>query len=69
MVGEAAGVSPPFSKWFAFGSRYSIMPELAEFILNLNPDNRPIREMKVRQYASDMKDGRWQLNGEGDYHY
>lgn len=41
-----------------------VFPSLAEFLLSRNPDNRKIREMKLDQYTSDMKEGRWVLNGE-----
>lgn len=33
-------------------------------ILRNNPDNRSLSEVKVEQYASDLKEGRWALNGE-----
>jgi hypothetical protein len=44
--------------------RMTVTPELAEQWLARNHDNRNIRPSKVRQYASDMKAGRWQFNGD-----
>lgn len=42
----------------------TMTPQLAKTLLDLNPDNRSIRQTKVQQYASDMAAGRWVLNGE-----
>lgn len=42
----------------------NLTPQLAKTLLDLNPDNRSIRQTKVRQYAADMAAGRWALNGE-----
>lgn len=42
----------------------NMTPELAKTLLDLNPDNRSIRNTKVVQYAADMAAGRWALNGE-----
>lgn len=41
-----------------------LTPELAQTLLSINPDNRPIRSTKVAQYTADMAAGRWALNGE-----
>jgi hypothetical protein len=42
----------------------TVTPGLAEIILDLNPDNRNIKPIKLGQYASDMLAGRWTFNGE-----
>ncbi len=42
----------------------TLTPDLAKTLLDLNPDNRSIRQVKVSQYAADMASGRWALNGE-----
>lgn len=47
-----------------FSTVVDVFPGLAEFLLTKNHDNRKIREMKLHQYVSDMKEGRWKLNGE-----
>lgn len=40
-------------------------PELASFILeNLNVGNRPKKNKKIAQYASDMQNNNWTLTGE-----
>lgn len=41
-----------------------ITPEMAAEILEMNENNRPLRQMMVKKYASDMRAGRWALNGE-----
>lgn len=41
-----------------------LTPNLAKFILGVNPDNRSIRNVKVAQYAADMAAGNWAFNGE-----
>jgi hypothetical protein len=41
-----------------------IGPEEAEELLNLNNKNRPLADGFIAQYARDMKDGLWSLNGE-----
>jgi hypothetical protein len=41
-----------------------LSPTLAKTILDLNPNNRSVRNTKVIQYASDMAAGKWALNGE-----
>lgn len=43
----------------------TITPEEAAFILEeCNANNRPLRPGKVAQYANDMRNGSWMLNGE-----
>lgn len=41
-----------------------VTPEFASFVLTHNTGNRPIRQPYVRRYASDMKNGLWNFNGE-----
>lgn len=41
-----------------------VTPEEAISILERNPDNRIVRQIRVQQLARDMKAGRWRLNGE-----
>lgn len=41
-----------------------LTPNLAKFILDVNKDNRSVRNVKVAQYAADMAAGNWALNGE-----
>lgn len=38
--------------------------DLASFLLEKNPDNRNFRPAKMKQYVSDMVNGRWESNGE-----
>lgn len=47
-----------------FSTIVIVSPELAEVILTQNADNRNLRESKIAQFASDMLEGRWTLNGE-----
>lgn len=42
----------------------TVTPEQAAAWLKTNVNNRPIREHTVRQYANDMRAGRWRLNGD-----
>ena len=43
----------------------TITPELAQEYLKYNTENyRSINKFRVMSYASDMKNGKWQLNGE-----
>lgn len=44
------------------GGVINITPEQAEKMLDKNVKNRAIRKGKVEQYASDMLNGRWQMN-------
>ncbi|MFJ9365424.1 hypothetical protein ACIRRA_13530 [Nocardia sp. NPDC101769] len=37
---------------------------MARQMLELNPNNRPLRQARVQQYYDDMVSGRWQFNGE-----
>jgi hypothetical protein len=39
-------------------------PELATIMLEHNEGNRPIRQAKLNQYISDIKEDRWDFNGE-----
>lgn len=41
-----------------------LTPNLAKFMLDVNNDNRGIRNSKVAQFAADMAAGRWAFNGE-----
>lgn len=43
---------------------YELTPELANYLLENNPDNRLIRQSVVDAYTRDMLTGRWHLNGE-----
>lgn len=47
-----------------FTETVTVTPALANIILGSNPTNRNIRPVKVEQYASDMRGGRWAFNGE-----
>jgi hypothetical protein len=42
----------------------NLTPEIAQALLDRNPDNRNIRQEKVAQIASDIRAGRFMLNGE-----
>lgn len=42
----------------------TLSPPLAQILLGANPDNRNLRSSKLQQYAQDMRDGRWVMNGE-----
>lgn len=42
----------------------TVTPEMAESWLEKNKDNRPVRDFHVAKLAKDMKEGRWQINGE-----
>lgn len=43
---------------------YELTPDLANYLLENNPDNRLIRQSVVDAYTRDMLTGRWHLNGE-----
>lgn len=47
-----------------FAELITLTPGLAKVLLDRNPHNRNVRQTKVAQYASDMRSGRWALNGE-----
>lgn len=47
-----------------FSEVKTVTPQLAEIILQNNPDNRSIRASKFMQLVSDMRNGRWTMNGE-----
>lgn len=42
----------------------TVTPEVATDFLANNTNNRPLNAKLVKQYATDMKAGRWQFNGE-----
>lgn len=42
----------------------TITPDEAQKMLDLNTNNRPIRQVRVHLYASEMKADRWLLTGE-----
>lgn len=42
----------------------NVTPEMAEYFLSINKDNRPVSHLTVDRYAKDMAAGRWSLNGE-----
>ena len=41
-----------------------LTPELAQALLERNPDNRSVSSETVLQFASDITEGRWMFNGE-----
>lgn len=41
-----------------------VTPQMAEYLLTINHNNRPISETTVERYAKDMANGLWSLNGE-----
>lgn len=43
----------------------TITPELAKEYLRHNDSNRALRRTRVLQYAHDMKEGKWNLTGQG----
>jgi hypothetical protein len=47
-----------------FSEEVIVTPGLANVILGNNPDNRNVGPAKLAQFASDMRHGRWALNGE-----
>jgi hypothetical protein len=47
-----------------FSMEVLVTPGLANVILGKNPDNRNLGPAKLLQFASDMRNGRWALNGE-----
>lgn len=46
------------------GEVVKLTPDLAQAILDRNPDNRNINKTRVGIYANDIAEGRWALNGE-----
>lgn len=42
----------------------TLTPALAELLLSFNLDNRTLKPDRLRDYESDIKAGRWVLNGE-----
>jgi hypothetical protein len=47
-----------------FSEIVDLTPELASLLLALNTNNRTLRDHTVKNYAADIKSGRWQFNGE-----
>jgi hypothetical protein len=47
-----------------FSEVVSLSPELAEMLLDHNPNNRHIRIRAVQSYKTDIINGDWSLNGE-----
>lgn len=43
----------------------TITPEMAREMLKANKSNRTLRKSKVLMYAHDMKNGKWNLTGQG----
>lgn len=43
----------------------TITPKMAKELLTHNIVNRPLNASRAQQYAKDMKNGLWQINGEG----
>lgn len=41
-----------------------LTPTLAKFMLDVNADNRSVKQVKLAQYSHDMAAGNWRLNGE-----
>lgn len=41
-----------------------ITPQMAEYLMTINKENRPVSSTAVERYAKDMAAGRWALNGE-----
>lgn len=46
-----------------FAELATITPDIAEIMLNNNPQNRPYKKT-VEQIADDIRNGRWSVNGE-----
>lgn len=44
--------------------RVKLTPTLAKALLRNNPDNRALRPIKLGQFMSDIREGRWTFNGE-----
>ncbi len=41
-----------------------LTPTLAKFMLDVNQNNRSVRQAKLIQYSADMSAGKWVMNGE-----
>ncbi len=52
------------SKQGIFSEEVALTPVLAELLLESNPANRSIREGRVLEFATDIANGDWELNGE-----
>jgi hypothetical protein len=48
-----------------FAEEVEIGPALGELLLELNDNNRDVRDDQVHIYARQMKEGRWRLTNEG----
>lgn len=47
-----------------FTEMVSLTPALAKQLLGNNPNNRSLKQGKLYQFISDIKEGNWQANGE-----
>lgn len=47
-----------------FSEEVALTPVLAELLLDRNPSNRHIRDARVVEFATDIANGDWELNGE-----
>lgn len=47
-----------------FAEEVTVTPEIAQRLLDNNPDNRKLKERMIRAMVADLKAGRWQANGE-----
>lgn len=47
-----------------FSEEVALTPVLAELLLGANPANRNVRQPKVDEFATDIINGDWELNGE-----
>lgn len=48
----------------AFTEIVTVTPEIAAWLLDRNPSNRPVNKQKVAEIAKDIVSGFWQVNGE-----
>lgn len=48
----------------AFTEKVLVNPDIARALLANNPNNRKLKPAKFAQFSDDMKNGRWQFNGE-----
>lgn len=51
-------------KYGPFSEPHELTPALADVLLTLNPDNRPARNALMRRLITDIREGRFQLNGQ-----
>lgn len=47
-----------------FSEPHELTPSLADVLLTLNPDNRPARTTIMRRLITDIREGRYKLNGQ-----